>query len=198
MVKMKEDSEDTGNNSMNSETGPEDIIEYWFSEPVRQHWFAPSADVDREIARLFGDLHRRALAGELDGWAEQARGALALVILLDQFSRNLHRGTAAAYAGDERAVRVAHMAIGRGFDRMLQDWETAFLYMPFMHSERLEDQEDSVRLFTAAGLDNARYALHHRDLVRRFGRFPHRNAVLGRKSTPEEIAYLASESAFRG
>jgi uncharacterized protein (DUF924 family) len=183
---------------MNAEMGPEDVLEYWFSEPVRQHWFAPSADVDREIARRFGDLHRRALAGELDGWAEQARGALALVILLDQFSRNLHRGSAEAYAGDDRAVRVARTAIGRRFDRVLKEWETAFLYMPFMHSERLEDQEVSVRLFTAAGLDNARYALHHRDLVRRFGRFPHRNAVLGRESTPEEIEYLASESAFRG
>lgn len=179
-------------------TSPEDVLDYWFSEPMETRWFGPSAEIDSEIAQRFGDLHRRAAAGLLDDWAGQPRGALALVILLDQFSRNLHRGRPEAYANDEKAVRIARAAIAQGFDGMLEGWERAFLYMPFMHSEHLEDQEDSVRLFTAAGLDNAAYALHHRDLVRRFGRFPHRNAILGRASTPEETAYLASEGAFHG
>lgn len=181
-----------------NDVDPDDILAYWFSQPVRDHWFEPSAEVDRDIGRRFGASHAAATAGRLDAWSGQPRGALALVILLDQFSRNLHRGTPAAYAGDEQAVRVARAAVAQGFDRLLEDWEKAFLYMPFMHSERPEDQDDSVRLFAAADLDNTSYALHHRDIVRRFGRFPHRNAILGRPSTTEELEYLASESAFRG
>lgn len=183
---------------MNAATDPEKIIEFWFSEPVCEHWFQPSEDVDRDIARRFGETHRRAAAGELDDWARGPRSALALVIVLDQFSRNLHRGKVEAWACDEHVLRIARAAIVRGFDRQLDDREKAFLYMPFMHSERLDVQEESVRLFTTANLDNARYALQHRDIVRRFGRFPHRNAVLGRESTAEEIEYLESKDAFHG
>jgi uncharacterized protein (DUF924 family) len=183
---------------MKTGTTPEDVIEFWFSDPVREYWFRPSDDLDRDIGRRFGALHRRAAAGEFDDWARNPRSALALVIVLDQFSRNLHRGQPETYASDEHALRIARAAIVRGFDQYLDDWQKAFLYMPFMHSERLEIQEESVRLYTAAGLDNARYALHHRDIVRRFGRFPHRNAILGRESTPEETEYLESDTAFRG
>ncbi len=177
---------------------PEGVLRYWFSAAVREHWFKPSKDVDDEIARRFGALHQHAAAGEFDDWARNPRSALALIIVLDQFSRNLHRGKPEAWACDERALGIARAAIVRGFDQYLSDQEKAFLFMPFMHSERLDIQEESVRLFTAAGLDNAPYALQHRDIVRRFGRFPHRNAILGRDSTTEEIEYLQSESAFRG
>lgn len=180
------------------DVSPEDVLHYWFSERVRAHWFAPSAEIDTEIARRFGALHRQAAGGTLDGWAGRPRDALALMIVLDQFSRNLYRGRPEAYASDAKALGIARAAVARGFDGMLDDWEKAFLYLPFMHSERLEDQEDSVRLFSSARLDNTRYALHHRELVRRFGRFPHRNAILGRTSTPAELAYLSSETAFRG
>jgi uncharacterized protein (DUF924 family) len=174
------------------------LLEHWFSEPARRHWFTASEDFDRNLAQRFGALQRRAANGELDAWAATADGALALVLLLDQCSRNLNRGLAAAYANDEHARRIARAAIAQGFDRQLDNRRRAFLYMPFMHSESLKDQDESVRLFTEAGLDNARYALQHRDIIRRFGRFPHRNQSLGRESTEEEIAYLESEGAFRG
>ncbi len=177
---------------------PEDIIKFWFSDAVRDHWFKPSADVDDDIRRRFGGLHRKAAAGDLDDWARNPRSALALILVLDQFSRNLHRGKPEAWACDDHALRIARAAIVRGFDQYLADGEKAFLYMPFMHSEHLDIQEESVRLFTTAGLDNAPYALQHRDIVRRFGRFPHRNALLGRDSTPEELDYLQSDSAFHG
>lgn len=183
---------------MNSRIDPEAVLTWWFSEPVQKHWFEPSADIDREIAERFGVLHRHAAAGDIDDWANSPRSALALVIILDQFSRHLYRGKPEAWACDEQALRAARTAIIRGFDRPLEDREKAFLYMPFMHSERFSDQEESVRLFTVANLDNARYAIGHRDIVRRFGRFPHRNAVLGRDSTAEEQEYLDSEAAFHG
>lgn len=183
---------------MNAATTPDDVLKFWFSESTREHWFKPSGEIDSEIDRRFGALHRRAAAGEFDDWARNPRSALALIVILDQFSRNLHRGKPETYANDDHALRIARAAIVRGFDQYLDGWEKAFLYMPFMHSERLDIQEESVRLFATANLDNASYALHHRDIVRRFGRFPHRNAILGRENTPEETEYLESESAFRG
>lgn len=183
---------------MTVDPSAEMFLAYWFSEPAQQCWFNPSVDFDRELAQCFGALHRQAAASQIDAWADTPEGALALVILLDQCSRNLNRGKAAAYANDEHARRIAREALTKGFDRQLEAWRRAFVYMPFMHSELLEDQEFSVRLFTEAGLDNARYALHHRDIIRRYGRFPHRNKVLGRENTEEEIAYLKSEGAFRG
>ncbi len=178
--------------------GPQTCLSFWFSETARKHWFKQSDDFDRDIEQHLGTLHRQAADGTLDAWAQTPEGALALVILLDQCSRNLNRGSAAAYANDEHARRIARTAIERGFDQQLESWQRAFLYMPFMHSESPQDQDDSVRLFMEAGLDNARYALHHREIIRRFGRFPHRNEVLGRTSTPEEITYLESEEAFKG
>jgi uncharacterized protein (DUF924 family) len=173
------------------------LLDYWFSESARQHWFNPADEFDHDLARRYGDLHRQATDGTLDAWADTPAGALALVILLDQCSRNLQRGDAAAYANDGHARRVARDAIARGFDRQLEDSHRAFLYLPFMHSESLADQDYSVRLFAAAGLDHTRYALHHRNIIRRFGRFPHRNKILGRENTPEETAYLAAEGSFR-
>lgn len=177
---------------------PATVLEFWYSESAREHWFKSSAEFDREMEQRFGRLHRLASEGRLDAWQETPEGALALVILLDQFTRNLYRGSQQAYSNDARALAVSRAAIDRGLDRSLSGWHKAFLYMPFMHSEELADQEYSAGLFTAAGLDNARYALHHRDIIRRFGRFPHRNEVLGRESTDEEIEYLNSTGAFRG
>ncbi|MGE0372802.1 MAG: DUF924 family protein [Gammaproteobacteria bacterium] len=183
---------------MNPDPAARSLLDYWFSEPARAHWFRASEDFDRELAQRFGALHRRATNGDLGAWSDTPAGALTLVILLDQCSRNFNRGHRDAYANDAHARRVARAAIARGFDQALDNWKRAFLYMPFMHSESLQDQDESVRLFTAAGLDNARYALHHREIIRRFGRFPHRNQALGRESTGEESAYLASEEAFHG
>jgi uncharacterized protein (DUF924 family) len=121
------------------------------------------------------------------------------VIVLDQFPLNMFRGEAQSYSTGEQALEVAADAVARGLDRELEGERLAFLYMPFMHSENPGDQEQSVALFEAAGLeDNLRFARHHRELIRRFGRFPHRNAILGRPSSAEELAYLASKEAFLG
>lgn len=174
-----------------------ELLDFWFSPAMRPRWFASTPALDAEIRVRHESLWRRAVAGELDGWAEEPRGALALVIVLDQLPLNMYRGRPEAFASEARAVAVAKQAIAQGHDRELDDDGRLFLYLPLMHSEQLEDQEYSVELFRAAGMDT-RYPEHHRDIVRRYGRFPHRNAILGRESTLAERDYLASAQAFRG
>jgi uncharacterized protein (DUF924 family) len=176
-----------------------EVLDFWFADGMDKRWFRATPAFDAEVRRRFVERWRQAADGELDAWAASARGALALVIVLDQFPLNMFRGQPESFSTEARAVAVARGAIERGFDRVLAPRQVAFLYMPLMHSEELADQDDAVALFEAAGLaDNLRFARHHRDLVRRFGRFPHRNAILGRESTPEEVAYLASREAFTG
>jgi uncharacterized protein (DUF924 family) len=169
------------------------ILHFWFDEHGRNDWFARRARFDAEIRRRFGAAHAAALAGKLDAMRANPDGALALILLLDQFSRNLYRDDACAFAGDEKARAIAREALARRFDMISPRARRAFFYMPFMHSEALADQELCVRLFTARlpGSYNHRYAEDHRAIVARFGRFPHRNQVLGRRSTPAEAAYLA-------
>jgi uncharacterized protein (DUF924 family) len=176
---------------------PDDVLDFWFagdSTQYRAAWFEQDVKFDAECAR-FTDALRAARSGAFDHWAETARGVLALIVLLDQFSRNLHRGRPDSFAADAQARALARDAVARGFDRMLHPVERSFVYLPFEHSEDLADQDESVRLFEAMRLplgdSTVEYAYRHRDLIRRFGRFPHRNAVLGRASTPEELRYLA-------
>jgi len=171
---------------------PQDIIAFWRAAgPDR--WYAKDEAFDAEIRERFGAVHAEAVAGRLDRWAETPEGALALLILLDQFSRNLHRGSARAFAADTRAREIAEAALGRGHDRAVPQEMRPFLYLPFMHSESLADQERSVVLFHAIpGRENLPYALDHRAIIRRFGRFPHRNAALGRHTSPAEAAFLES------
>lgn len=173
------------------------LLDFWFSPAMRPRWFDSTPALDAEIRARHEGLWRRAAAGELDGWAETPRGALALAIVLDQLPLNMYRGQPEAFASEARAVAVAKQAIAQGHDRELDDDGRLFLFMPLMHSEQLDDQERSVELFRAAGMDT-RYPEHHRDIVRRFGRFPHRNAILGRENTPAERDYLASPQAFKG
>jgi len=178
---------------------PDRIIDFWFSPEVAPRWFDSTPELDRRIREAFEPYWQAASRGELDDWAETAEGALALCILLDQFPLNMFRGEAAAFSTEQQAVRVAKAALEAGLDRRLPKAQLTFLYMPLMHSESPSDQELSVSLFEHAGLErNAEFARHHRELIRRFGRFPHRNAILGRNSTPEELAYLASPEAFTG
>ena len=170
---------------------PADVLAFWFSDTARKHWFARSDAFDAALRDALGALHDRAAAGELDAWAATASGALALVLLLDQAPRNLHRGSARAFATDAAAVRHARAAIDAGHDREVDDDARLFFYLPFEHSEDLADQDRAVAL--CATLPNPLfhdYAIRHRDVVARFGRFPHRNAVLGRDSTAEEIEFL--------
>lgn len=177
----------------------QEILTFWFSERAQPLWFRSTSEFDDELRERFLETWRAAAAGELDSWRESAEGALALVIVLDQFPLNMFRGKAEAFSTGDRALEVAADAVARGWDKTLDSARLAFLYLPFMHSENLNDQDRSVALFEAAGLEsNLRFARHHRELIRRFGRFPHRNAILGRPSSDEELAYLASKEAFHG
>ena len=178
---------------------PDDILDFWYSPPMSEHWFTSTPVIDADIRERFAALWEQAAAGELDAWQVTPEGCLALCIVLDQFPLNMFRGEVRSFSTEQQAVAVSKQAVQRGFDTVLPLERRSFLYMPLMHSEHLADQDESVRLFDAAGLDaNAKFARHHRDIVQRFGRFPHRNAVLGRESTADEWAYLASKEAFTG
>ncbi len=175
------------------------LLDFWFSARISKHWFASTPALDDEIRTRYATLWRHAAADELADWAETPDGVLALVIVLDQLPLNMFRGKPESFATEQQAVAVARQAIARGDDQHVPRERVMFMYLPFMHSENPADQDLSVSLFQRAGLiTNLRFAEHHRGIVRRFGRFPHRNAILGRASTPEELAYLASSEAFRG
>ena len=180
---------------------PNEILEFWFSDRARPLWFERNAAFDEEIRVRFGAVIAAACAGELESWSGSAQSALALVLLLDQFTRNVYRGTPRAFAGDSRARAVATAAVERGFDRQLPLDRRHFFYLPFEHSEDVGDQRRSVALFRswAEAHDGAQrdqalaqmtYVYRHQEIVERFGRFPHRNAILGRESTAEELAFL--------
>lgn len=181
-----------------------EVLEFWFSEgpdAFRKAWFAKDEAFDGEIRRRFGALLDPAREGALDGWADTAEGALALLLVLDQFPRNLHRGTPLAFASDAKARAIARRAVlARRQDLFLTPTQRVFLYLPFEHSEAMADQDLSVALFEGlrdhpASGEVIAYAWKHWLVIRRFGRFPHRNAALGRDSTPAELAYLALPGA---
>ena len=167
-----------------------DVLAYWRAlGPER--WYVKDAAIDAEIRDKFHAVHAAAIEGSLGHWEDDASDALAYVIVLDQFSRNMFRGSAAAFAADPLARAAAGRAIGRGFDRQTAKAERPFFYLPYMHSEALADQERCLELCRAAEDESTlKYAELHADIIRRFGRFPHRNAVLGRVTTPEEQAFL--------
>jgi uncharacterized protein (DUF924 family) len=166
-----------------------DVLDFWFADPAR--WWKKDPAFDGEIRSRFSELHESIERGEHEEWRDTPRGALAYVIVLDQFSRNMFRGTARMFASDAQALAAARAAIERSDDQALASAERSFLYMPLMHSEDLADQERCVALFQSfAAPGQLRYAEQHRDIIRRFGRFPHRNELLGRASTPEELEFL--------
>lgn len=167
-----------------------DVVRFWRDAgPAR--WFRKDEGFDAQFRERFLALHARAAAGELDHWAATAQGALALLILLDQFPRNAFRGSARMYASDVQAQRIARSALARGLDAQVPLELRNFMYLPLMHSENADDQELSVAKAATLGGEPHRFALHHRDLIGRFGRFPHRNELLGRASTEEELQFLA-------
>jgi uncharacterized protein (DUF924 family) len=178
----------------------EQVLQFWFEGDRHlfrgERWFRTNEDFDTLCRERFEFMVHAAVDGALDNWAATAVGALALVLVLDQFPRNIYRGSYLSYSGDAHARRIARAALAAGVDARLTPVERVFLYLPFEHSEDLNDQDLSVRLFTALarepGLEKAPEAAErHRAVVRRFGRFPHRNAILGRASTAEETAWLA-------
>jgi uncharacterized protein (DUF924 family) len=181
----------------------EDVLSFWFGDAVRprEEWFRRNDAFDGEIVARFGETLERTARGELDGWMASPRGRLALIIVLDQFSRNAFRNGARAFAQDARAQSVARQGIDAGEDKRLSHIERNFVYMPLMHAEDRVAQARAVALFEQLATESppelaqwlaasAGYARKHRDIVDRFGRFPHRNAVLGRESTGEEVEFL--------
>ncbi len=176
---------------------PNDVIGFWRNAGPEK-WFKKLPALDEAIRLKFEPTHMRASRGEYDRWAATADGALALLILLDQFPRNLYRGSAHAFATDPKARAIARAAIEAGLDRQIEPPMRNFFYLPFEHSEDIADQDYGLALVTEAGIaDNLKWMTIHRDIIVRFGRFPHRNAALGRMTTPEEQEFL-DEGGFSG
>lgn len=172
------------------------VLAFWFDALLPEQWFLKSDGLDREIADLFGPLRDQVLASDAAGWDEDPETLLAAVILLDQFSRNIHRGRAQAFAGDPLAQRLARLAVERGWDERMPREHRQFLYMPFEHAEDADLQALSLRCFAGLEDDNLlAFARDHAEVFHRFGRFPARNAALGRISTPDELDYLSRPGA---
>jgi len=175
----------------------ETILAFWFDQLTPAQWWMKDAELDRLITQQFASIHHQAISGELFGWCETARGCLAEVIVLDQFSRNMFRDTPQSFAFDDLALLLAQEAIRRSFDQLLSISERSFLYMPFMHSESLEIHQQALLLFAAPGLEQTLdFEKQHFDIIERFGRYPHRNAILERTSTDEEKEFLKQHTGF--
>ncbi|CAM3152902.1 DUF924 family protein [Vibrio mytili] len=167
------------------------IIHFWFEELTPENWFENNPDLDAEIQSRFATLLEQAACCELFHWRDNAQGRLAEIIVLDQFSRNIYRNSPKAFAQDPLALALAQEAIRLGLDKKLAPEKQSFLYMPFMHSESHLIHVQAEQLFRAPGLENNyNFELKHKAIIDQFGRYPHRNAVLGRESTPEEIEFL--------
>jgi uncharacterized protein (DUF924 family) len=175
---------------------PKDVLAFW-REAGPSRWFRKDEAFDHEFRTRFMGAHDAALYGELDEWAQDAASALALLILLDQFPRNAFRGTPRMFESDAKAREIARLAVQAGYDTQAEPELRNFFYLPFMHSEDLADQDLGVQLARGLGDDALRWAVIHRDIVEKFGRFPHRNAVLGRSTTPEEQRFL-DDGGFAG
>jgi uncharacterized protein (DUF924 family) len=176
---------------------PADVLAFW-REAGPDKWFTRDEGFDAEVRDRFLGTYEAAVAGQLGDWEATPEGALALTIVLDQFPRNMFRGSARTFAADPQARAVANSALKRGYDQDVAEAERGFLFLPFMHSEEIADQERCVALYRAAGDDDGlKHAEQHADIIRRFGRFPHRNPTLGRATTPEEKAFLDG-GGFKG
>jgi len=183
---------------MSSQSLADQVLSFWFGDDgkPKQFWFQSTLLLDQQICDQFKNVYEKASNGELDALLETPEGTLALVIILDQFPRNMFRNSPQAFATDQKACEIAKLAISMGFDKSLGSLQKSFLYLPFEHSERLEDQKKSVELCTTLGGEDLEYALHHHVIIERFGRFPHRNAILLRESTLEEIEFLKEAPRF--
>jgi len=167
------------------------VLQFWFDDLTPEQWFEKDAEVDERIIAEFGSLLDKASRCELFAWRREPAGRLAEIIVLDQFTRNIFRDSAAAYANDPLSLALAQEAVALEADKELEPTEQAFLYMPYMHSESALIHEVAMQLFAQKGLEhNLNFEIQHRDIITRFGRYPHRNQVLGRESTEEELAFL--------
>lgn len=177
---------------MNNETVSwKEVLEFWFEELTPKQWYVKEPGLDATIVERFGVLHSQASVGECWGWRANTLGRLAEIIVLDQFSRNIYRDCASAFALDSVALVLAQEAIALNVDKELTPEKRSFLYLPFMHSESLAIHEEAVRLFSQEGMEsNYEFELKHKVIIERFGRYPHRNEILGRESTEEELEFL--------
>ncbi|WP_347453311.1 DUF924 family protein [Acinetobacter thermotolerans] len=176
----------------------EDILNFWFSDEAQPNWFAKSEQFDQSLTEQFSEILQQASQAELWSWRKSVEGRLAEIIVLDQFSRNIYRGTARAFAQDSLALALAQEAISQDLDKQLSPEQRSFLYMPFMHSESKLIHEFALKLFQRLGNQaNLEYEIKHKIIIDRFGRYPHRNQILGRESTEEELSFLTQpDSSF--
>ena len=167
------------------------VLDFWFTELEAKQWWKKDPQLDNAISQRFKTLHQQASQGELWQWRETAEGSLAEIIILDQFSRNIYRNQAQAFAFDGMALLLAQVAIAKEFDTLLTNTQCSFLYMPFMHSESKTIHEIAVTLYDKPDLENnLEFEIVHKDIIDKYGRYPHRNVILGRTSTPDEIEFL--------
>lgn len=167
------------------------VWQFWFETLEPRQWFQKSTRLDQDITQRFGQLLRQARACELSDWRDSPKGRLAEILVLDQFSRNIYRDRPEAFASDALALALAQEAVRQGADQSLAAQERAFLYMPYMHSESLQIHREAMKLFDQPGLENnLKFEIRHREIIERFGRYPHRNAILGRQSSEEEQSFL--------
>ena len=180
------------------ENAIEEVLQFWFDDIEHSMWFKKNPEFDRDLEERFGQLLTLACDDQLDSWCETSRGRLALIVVLDQFSRNIHRGTSHCFDGDAKALRLTVSGIDDGSDQELSLEQRSFFYLPLRHAEDLEMQKLGLvktRELNDAGYGSDKYALNHLDIVERFGRFPHRNVALGRPNTDEEDEYLKDGKA---
>jgi len=177
----------------------EQVLNFWFTKPISNHWFNSTPEIDQQITDDYKSVWEQVQAGEFDRWKNSADGCLALCIILDQMPLNMFRGSAKSFSTEQQAVENTKHAIKEGFDNDIPNDRVAFLYMPLMHSENMDDQNLAVQCFEKAKLEgNLKFAKHHRGIVEEFGRFPHRNKALGRRNSQAEMDYLNSDKAFTG
>jgi uncharacterized protein (DUF924 family) len=175
----------------------DDLLAFWFADDMEEKWFNGGAAFDEELENRFGALHEQACRGALDAWMQSPKGLFALILLFDQLSRNLHRGTPRAFGQDRKALSLTMKALTEGWDQEFSERERQFFYLPLMHSEDPAHQKECVALYEAIDNENSlKFAREHRDIIERFGRFPHRNAVLGRESTEDEREFLKEHKGF--
>jgi len=175
------------------------IIEFWYSDLISKHWFNSTVEIDSLMRENYEALWRMAVQGELNDWRENAESCLALILLFDQFPLNMFRGKVESFSTEANAVQLTLYGIKQEYDAVLPQSQLNFFYMPLMHSELIEHQNLAVEKFAQAGLvDNVRFAKHHRKIIEQFGRFPHRNKIIGRVSSQAEQDYLNSDQAFKG
>lgn len=182
---------------MENSITPQNIIHFWFVENGSEQWFQKNTEFDECIRTKFHTVYDDALHGKTAGWRTTPEGRLAEILILDQFARNMFRGTPQAFAGDQKALALAKDAVATGDDTRLDSTQRQFVYMPFMHSESREVHAEAVALFEKLGNPQAlTYELMHKEIIDRFGRYPHRNSILGRASTSEEVEFLKTHEGF--